>query len=77
MFSYTYNVIPLAAVTVPQVPGLTGGAGFDGFGAVAVLLGAAGALLAPPVSGSGGGACVLGAAEAIAEGADGAAAGGA
>ncbi|MBN9742473.1 hypothetical protein DMP23_15400 [Amycolatopsis sp. A1MSW2902] len=64
-------------MTVPHVPGVDGGACFDGFGAAAVLLGAAGGLLAPAVCGSGGGACVLGAAEAIAEGADEAAAGGA
>ncbi|UKD57964.1 hypothetical protein L3Q65_14930 [Amycolatopsis sp. FU40] len=62
-------------MTVPHVPGADGGACFDGFGAAALLLGAEGVLLAPAVCGSGGGACVLGAAEAIAEGADEAAAG--
>ncbi|WP_037368323.1 hypothetical protein [Amycolatopsis orientalis] len=64
-------------MTVPQVPGADGGACFDGFGAAGALLGGAGGLLGLPVCGSGGGACVLGAAEAIAEGADEAAAGGA
>ncbi|MGW4397400.1 hypothetical protein ACWEHA_19115 [Amycolatopsis nivea] len=59
------------------MPGAADGACFDGFGAAAVVLGAAGGLLAPAVCGSGGGACVLGAAEAIAEGADEAADGGA